>query len=202
MTDDDSSNNAATTVEGSRPGRRPSRGRDQVVTAAAAGLFALGAAYIGGQISASGAIDAQTRQAEADAATAVGEKRAEVYSAFLQEYTAYYRSTQDAERRLDKGGTVDISLFIQAREKFRGALNEVYVYGSNEQWERAQATAATLPSSYGTNIQERDIRAVDEDGAELERRYAAFQLAMCKEVNFDPDRECNAPDISSARTFR
>jgi hypothetical protein len=151
-----------------------------------AALAGLGGNWIGARGAYSAAVAQQNASREAALDTESRTKRAEVYAAYLAAANDYElknaKLIQDLERirpstdasKLDQNVLGD---WLTARAKYQGAVNQVYVYGSDDAYALSAALAATLPPSVGSTI---TFKPVDE--AAFNRAYLAFQARMRCEV--------------------
>ncbi|GGX24047.1 hypothetical protein [Streptomyces lomondensis] len=133
---------------------------------------------------------AQESQAQEERRSEEREKRAEVYSKFLNSADRFAVETSDAISNCTKKipCKFDRSAWDEARSAYQGSLNSVYVYGSYDAVNASRAVSASLPKSLwdppptSPRIEFQEERFIDA--------YNEFQLVMCQELPPRPRDSC------------
>ncbi|TCC16509.1 hypothetical protein E0H58_39210 [Kribbella speibonae] len=159
------------------------------------GFISAGSALFGAFIGALASLGVTTLQLHADLDKDARAKRAEVYAAFLDVADRYHSQTLETNQTIaslppDKrarltGNSPEIAAFLKLRSEFQGQINQVYVYGSDDGWERARELAAWLPDS---NMGELEFRDVSESG--FSGAYNALLQVFCQEAPAKPRDKC------------
>lgn len=127
----------------------------------------------------------------------VRSKRAEVYPAFLNAANNYFYATSDLvavlgkaskgkSYELPKSVNVDVSRYLNARNKFQDTINALYVYGSDAAWKAHSKVSATLPTSLGLSAK----RIFAPNEADFGAAYVAFEAVECHELPAIPRSGC------------
>jgi hypothetical protein len=168
--------------------------------AVAAAIIAAGAGYFGAKqgVEASVQIARDDRRAAVDQRTQ--EKRATVYQDYLQKANDFNFEAADLASALaiksgnlkkflmTTEGTNAVTQYNNARAAYQGAINDVYVYGSDAAWAAHRKVAATLPPSLGAI--DLTLPTGVPDQKEFNASYQAFQSVVCREVVAIPRQGC------------
>jgi hypothetical protein len=136
------------------------------------------------------AAEQQERQFEEARLTEASKERADVYAQLLAAANTFAVQASAASTAAESSGTVesDVALLYQtARSAFQIALNDVYIYGSDDGYRAAVDLASTLPPSLGRLDGSFTISGVDDDFAE---RYQAVLRISCRELPSTPRGNC------------
>jgi hypothetical protein len=188
-----------------------SGGREKFAVAMVAGAIGLAGGLGGAWIGANAATNNQRDQAKEARQAEARQKRADVYSDFLDAAVKYATTTRQIQAKIraapvyKPGRTLyicgnpsfqrctdldrELPRYLSARSRFQGALNDVYVYGSNPGVELAREMAGALPASLNTPKNGFPIGRVKEE--KLSRTYSRILDRMCAEVRSDPRPTCH-----------
>lgn len=134
---------------------------------------------------------------EAEQRTRVGE----VYASYLDASDSYYNATTALVEAFDAqvpaaGGssvTTNVQLptaaFEKARHDYQGAINDVYVYGSQAAWKANLDVTRVLPLALG-NVPNRNIPRPDAEA--FRAAYVGFLDVFCREAVAEPRKGCAA----------
>ncbi|MDX2827795.1 hypothetical protein PV416_43795 [Streptomyces ipomoeae] len=162
-----------------------------------AGLaVALAGALIGGFFSYLGAWQQSRAQMAAqeslyreDRAREDREKRSEVYKRLLETSNSFAVATDEiATDCSDRKCSPDWSEWEDARFEFQGALNEVWIYGSDDAAAQAEVISTTLPESIG--FPKPDELHIGVKSVEFAQAYSGFLALMCRELPAVPRNGC------------
>lgn len=133
---------------------------------------------------------------DAERRTRVGE----VYAGYLDAADGYYTAAADLDRAFAKliatkdgsasdrsVGELSVAAFEKARHDYQGAINDVYVYGSDAAWEANRKVANVLPLALG-NVPRRDIPSPDAEA--FREAYSDFLEVFCREATAEPRQSC------------
>lgn len=179
-----------------------SDGKSVWVTAVFALSAALLGSVVGGLFVYRASVDSQALQARELRAEDERAIRRETYLAYLDNATAYRNSTLELLKELEKvpetdltGTTVAFGPWLTARFDYQGSVNSLYVYGSDQAWQRHLGIAATLPYAVGyldpTQIVA-DLARIRDDIISFGRAYSNFLDLMCRELPATPRDGCRA----------
>lgn len=173
-----------------RARKAPIDGKRDYRIAAIAAISAL----VGAAVGAGASIWIAHVQIDEQRTTEAREKKARVYSDYLNAAdnfsVATWRLTEEleksaqAERDKFTVNTPAIKKFVDARSKYQDQINLVYVYGSDEAWKRHRKMAGVLPPS----LDSFEIEAVDS--TKFLAAYQGFQEIFCEEVPAQPRDGC------------
>lgn len=165
------------------------------------GILTVGAGYFGARAGADANLTGTREQVVAQDQKEIRVKRGEVYANFLEVANAYsvesYNFIRDREIDLKDNGRLDakgpelgraVGTYQHARYEFQGAINDVYVYGSDEAWTASKAVSAALPPSLGTVDSSVQIQAPKY--SVFTAAYQKFINVMCGEVVPVPRSGC------------
>lgn len=176
-----------------------------------AGVIALGGGLGGAWIGANAANGNQRDEAREARQAEARQKRADVYSDFLDAAGAYAGRSREiqakitvTQRNLRPGQKFTLCVaskgrcpgadirrefprFQSARSQFQGALNDVYVYGSARGVSAARRVAAALPPSL---FDPQTVKLGGVIEARFKRAYNTVLDTMCAEVSADPRQAC------------
>jgi hypothetical protein len=159
-----------------------------------AGLIGFGGAWLGSHAT----IVTQRDQAREARNAEARRQRAKVYTAFLDRAQSLLQrrrtvlSTLDVNRDARREGRKEISVRgfakdfnadISAHDRFKSALNDIYVYGSRAAVSAARSIDASFvddPTQGGPKLDEADYMT----------GYTRFLNVMCREVSADPRPTC------------
>ena len=79
--------------------------------------------------------------------------------------------------------------FERARYDYQGAINDVYVYGSEAAWEANRKVGRVLPAALG-NVENRVIARPDAEA--FRAAYNDFLDVFCREAVAEPRTGCTA----------
>jgi hypothetical protein len=167
----------------------------QIATVAVALISPL-LAYVGGREGVKASVDVQRSERESAQDQATRSERARVYPKFLEASNEYFLATQDAASEFARCKTkepkqpctapFDLGSFLKPRADFQGALNDVYVYGSDSAWTTASALSGSLPSGVSNfSVQGFELHADDYTS-----RFLNFLDVMCKELPTKSRKGC------------
>lgn len=124
------------------------------------------AGIAGSWIAANGAYDAALAEQKESRRTALEkearDKRAEVYMKYLEAANEYQLKNEkmmlslEKMRSSSKPNELDMeayNVWLTARADYQGAVNEVYIYGSDEAWNSTRKISESLPRSIGSKIE-------------------------------------------------
>lgn len=130
----------------------------------------------------------------------------EVYADYLNAADSYYTAAADLDRAFDKltptkDGSASnpsvlqlpVDAFEEARHDYQGAINDVYVYGSEAAWEANRKVAKVLPVALGS-VAKRDVPRPDP--VAFGEAYADFLDVFCREATAEPRQDCESPDVT------
>jgi xanthosine utilization system XapX-like protein len=169
------------------------------VVPVAASLLALAGVIVGAQIASDATREAALIQGEMTVASDHREKIGQVYAAYLDAANNYSVATEgvlDAFEGLDDVANQasedpvvaqELAAFEDARHAYQGAINDLYVYGSDVAWAAHTSVAVALPPALGV-VEGRSIERVDR--AEFTSAYRDFQKAFCREATAEPREGC------------
>lgn len=127
-------------------------------------------------------------------ASVEAEKRVQVgtvYAAYLDAANSYNNAALDqarAQAALPASRVQPQSAaFEHARHEFQGAINEVYVYGSEDAWEANLKVVKVLPVALG-NLPDRKI--FGPDPVKFQTAYNQFLNVFCREAVAEPRKDC------------
>lgn len=173
-----------------RPRKAPTDGKRDYRIAFIAAVSAL----VGAAVGAVASIWIAHVQINEQRATEAREKKAQVYSDYLNAADNYSVATGRLTGELKKSTQADrdkitlntpaIKNYLDARSTYQDQVNLVYVYGSDEAWKRHRKMAAVLPPS----LQSPDIEVVDS--TKFLAAYQGFQEIFCEEVPAQPRDGC------------
>jgi len=121
-------------------------------------------------------------------------KREEVYQEFLdasndfaEAASDYYQSCQmGKESQALLPAKCNSSRVTSEAYRYRGAMNDVYIYGTTEAVAALKAVAGALPSApVGTELVPQPV-----DRERFGQAYVNFMTAMCLDIRVDPDQPC------------
>lgn len=124
--------------------------------------------------------------------------RAEAYLALIDAADDYANSTDSVLDAHQLRGEVSpdvidtmkadvyVSSWLNARNAFQEALNQIYVYGSSEGWDAAIELAGTLPYSRGEDYEWVEV------SSNLTERYNGVLAVICEEATISPRADCSA----------
>jgi hypothetical protein len=189
-----------------------SSGGREFALVVAAGVIALGGGLGGAWIGANAANRNQRDEAREARQAEARQKRADVYSDFLDAAGAYAGRSREiqtkitavtqrnlrpgqkftAVRRFERtlpwrGCPSRVSALPVGSEPFQGALNDVYVYGSARGVSAARRVAAALPPSL---FDPQTVKLGGVIEARFKRAYSTVLDTMCAEVSVDPRQAC------------
>lgn len=173
----------------------PHRSRFPVVAALIAAVIGGGAGVGGSYLGAHAAVQANDSLIRATQAQTTRDKRAAVYSAYLDAANNYADQDRRAfdlltnELKGVKAGTGvegPPASFSAARFAYQGAINSLYVYGSDAAWTAHQEVAAVLPASLGGD----GFQVTRVDSSAFESAYRGFLRVFCGEVPAVPRSGC------------
>ncbi len=188
-------------------------GRSTWVIPLAAAVLGLGGALSGAYLGARATIETQKQQADEDRARQARQKRTQVYSRFLDAAVAYQAATEnvfDSTVRLPTGRVSKglasrcaagrstktcrlsrrvIAAYYDRQQRFQGALNDVYVFGSEAGLSAARELSRGLPASLYKGPRRVSIQPTDF--GRYTRGYNALLDAMCREVTREPRPNCS-----------
>lgn len=168
-----------------------------------AAIIAALAGFYGARMGAHAAVSSQELQIRASESERVQEQRANVYSRYLDAAQAFFWASVAVRSDIDQGsiakrhGTFaasrglvrDMEEFVTKRNEFQGAINDVYVYGSDAAWLAHQRLAATLPPSLGTrSLHIPSAAELDQD--RFAGAYSSFLAVLCQEAVPTPRQGC------------
>ncbi|GGK13047.1 hypothetical protein GCM10011583_51260 [Streptomyces camponoticapitis] len=157
---------------------------------------ALIGAVIGGGFSYLGAwhqsrtqLEAQEAQGREDRKKEDREKRAEVYEGFLGAADIFAVKTNGIITDCNDGKcSPDWHAWQTLRAEYQGALNQVWVYGSDEAVTQTGRISAALPKSlWEPNADELHLTF---ESANFRTAYQGFQSLMCRELPASPRTAC------------
>jgi hypothetical protein len=170
---------------------RPER-RLEIIVATIGVVAALAGAATGGATS----YLVQRNQFTEDKASEARVKRAGVYAAYLRAANDGASEADGAYDRLaaqcrgpSRCSGVTLARgreLAKARVAYQGALNDVYVYGTDEAWRLTKRLSATMPPTLG--FQTLQIKRVNR--AAFASAYSAFLARICDEVPARPRPGC------------
>jgi hypothetical protein len=169
-------------------------------------LVGVAGALFGSLIGGTVAVAVQYLQFEQDEDAEARAVRAKAYADFLDSANAVAASVTAMRACLpellelpEKETTLSAShpcaraynTLVNDRYEFQGAINDVYIYGSDDAVQAANRVSELLPARF---------RADEEDGygpridpiswPDFDRAYIAFQTEMCREVSVRPRKAC------------
>ncbi|MDX6588107.1 MAG: hypothetical protein QOI31_2580 [Solirubrobacterales bacterium] len=126
-------------------------------------------------------------------------KRERTYEKYLRAANSYAVETTNALDELKRCAddqassrpeveACEIAGFFSARYLYQGAINNLYVYGSQDAIEAEGAISATLPSSLGAISG--DFKLAKVNDSDFRAAYQSFLSIMCRELPPDPRPEC------------
>ncbi len=146
------------------------------------------------------ALDAQNHQAREARASEERDIRREAYLGYLEHATAYRYATSDLLDAIAEAGDADLpdptaafQRWLNARADFQDSVNSVYVYGSDEAWQRHRVVARTLPYSVGYINQSQlvdDLSKFRDEVQAFGAAYNDFLELMCEELPATPRDGC------------
>ncbi|MEV7655641.1 hypothetical protein AB0O39_15850 [Streptomyces anulatus] len=157
---------------------------------------ALIGAIIGGGFSYLGAwhqsrtqLEAQGAQGREDRKKEDREKRAEVYEGFLGAADVFAVKTNEIVTDCKDGKcSPDWHAWQTSRAEYQGALNQVWVYGSDKAVAQTSRVSAALPKSlWEPNADELHLTF---ESANFRATYQGFQSLMCRELPAIPRTAC------------
>lgn len=159
------------------------------------GLAAAGAAYFGAQSGANATLEAQEQQLTAQQNQTVRTQREQVYEQYLKSADAYEVASSERYSQCagDTTCPVNVAGWQSARFNYQGALNAVYVYGSNEAVRYTLLISAAMPPSLGIPSNYGNVAPGKVNEDLFVSAFQGFQRMMCLEVNPDPQDACSYP---------
>lgn len=159
-------------------------------------VVALAGALIGGFFSYLGAwqqsrsqMAAQESQYREDRAREDREKRSDVYKGMLDSSNAFAVATDEIATDCSDGKcSPDWSKWENTRFEFQSALNNVWIYGSDDAATQAEVISTALPESIG--FPKPDELRISVKSVEFAQAYSGFQALMCRELPAVPRRGC------------
>lgn len=123
----------------------------------------------------------------------IRQHRASVYHRFLEHANSYAVETTKLLQSCPRGTKCTlppkgVSEFQRARFNFQGAINDVYVYGSNRAVDALRILTSTLPPSLAPMNGEFSVIPIQEEA--FTKAYQGFQHVMCQEVSPSPNDRC------------
>lgn len=122
------------------------------------------------------------------------EKRVQVgtvYAAYLDAANSYNNAALDYARAQDAQPANQVQppspAFEHARYEYQGAINDVYVYGSEDAWKANLRFTKVLPVALG-NFPDRKIYAPNP--TEFHMAYNQFLNVFCREAVAEPRKGC------------
>jgi hypothetical protein len=181
--------------------RRKPRLRGRGATPLGAALIGVAAALLAATLTSAVALVAQDDKLEADRAALQRQltasrgadartKRAEVYAAFLSAANLYSLRAQQLFEACDGAdlcSTTDGEL-RRNRYAFQGAVNDVYIYGSDEANAVSGLISALLPNTNIGLSNEIELKPIDEDA--VAAAYRSMLLRACIEASAEPRQAC------------
>ncbi len=183
-----------------------SKVRGEYVVALLAAAIGLAGGLLGAHFGAAATITTQREQARENRQGEARTKRAKVYSDFLdaaESFASESRSLTDRiHRRVSSVGSVRAACrraqscgipgtlfkgYSAARADFQGALNQVYIYGTQRGVRAARRVAGALPPA---RYEPRSLTIGDVDESVFSRGYDGVLDTMCAEVSADPRPRC------------
>lgn len=174
-----------------RARKAPTDGKRDYRVAAIAAISALAGAAVG----AAASIWIAHVQIHEQRATEAREKKAQVYSDYLNAANNYSLATGRLAEELKKStqaepdkitvNTPAIKNFFDARSNYQDQVNLVYVYGSDEAWKRHRKVAGVLPPSLDSHEANLEV-----DSTKFLAAYQGFQEVFCEEVPAQPRDGC------------
>ncbi|MBW8761825.1 MAG: hypothetical protein JF592_04465 [Microbacterium sp.] len=153
-----------------------------LVGVAVGGLFAYGAVERQIQVGQ----EAEQRQIRAEAYLALTEAAADYANstrAVLNEQQIRGDVAPTAIDALSSSATVGD--WLSSRHSFQNALNQVYIYGSDEGWTAAAQLAETLPHARGEEYEWVEL------SPRFTARYNGVLTIICKEATISPRADCS-----------
>lgn len=177
---------------GTRPGSRLSLG---------VALIGVVGALLGSGITGVVAVLIQGDELNEQRAAEARSERAAVYGSFLSAANEYAVETQElvspcaraAERSPDARFDCQPRFrgWNPARADYQGAINDVYVFGSDEAVDASEAVSAELPPALiGLDYSQAHLKLNVVDEAEFTDAYQSFLGVMCQEVSAEPRPGC------------
>jgi hypothetical protein len=192
---------AKKTKRGTRTQERPDRAigekwdklyHSPLFIAVVAGIFALGGTLTGSYFTGKG----QNQQIQETRGTELRETREKIYSTFLDAtYTAWQARIYP---RLLGRKFLTQNNYIKIRERYMHALNQVYVYGSDDAWSRAQAIDSIAPFDeisgmtydFAAMSANDELVFVAENLDKFKEGILSFRAIMCREISPVPRKRC------------
>jgi len=164
--------------------------RGSVAVVVIAALLTSGAAYAGSWVGAQAQLKGQAIQRRATLENNTRQKRANVYRSFLNAANNYAVTTASIMNScFDKHTcTPDLAAFQKARYTFQGALNNVYVDGTEAAVLASRRLAGSLPPSLGFKPMQSFTLTFDRE--RFVSSYQSFLTVMCREVPAIPRASC------------
>lgn len=177
-----------------------------ISTVLVAGLT-LASGYIGAQVGANTALQVSRDETEAENLRRSQEKRQTVYQGYLEAANDFSAATHSLSRVYSDsvtklaGGTIKANenmphlvqaqnTFNNARSAYQDAINDVYIFGSDEAWKAHKEMASVLPDSlYSTEVSFPPPTAPDSDS--FISAYQGFNEVVCVEVAPVPRSGCD-----------
>lgn len=172
-------------------------------------LLGAGAGYLGVERSIEGQLDQQSQAFDEDREQRSDDRRGEVYAAFLDAANHYAFATAAITSRLEGDCADDeppdacfsrlftelvaaglVSDFQDARFDYQGALNDVFVFGSDEAVDRSRELSANVPTSLATPGLDSLTFGEGVDGSAFTAAYRDFLALMCEELPAQPRQGC------------
>jgi hypothetical protein len=158
---------------------------------------ALAGALIGGLFSFWGAwwqshtqMEAQAAQNREDQKKEDREKRAEIYEEYLNASDAYAVETNEIITDCkDRKCSPDWGKWQTARHDYQGALNHVWVFGSDAAVAQTGMVSESLPQSLW--VPSSDTLSLRFDAEKFTVAYQGFQSLMCRELPAQPRSGCS-----------
>ncbi|WP_330355384.1 hypothetical protein [Streptomyces chartreusis] len=134
-------------------------------------------------------IEAQAAQNHEEQKKEDREKKAEVYEGFLNASDTYAIETHEIITDCkDKKCSPDWDKWQTARSEYQGALNHVWVYGSDAAVSQTGLVSASLPASLW--VPSSDTLSLRFNSEEFTVAYQGFQALMCEELPAQPRAGC------------
>lgn len=171
--------------------RSPGDSMTKVTVPLLIGITAAVAGFFGAQSGANATLEAQRQQLTSEHNETTRTQREQVYQQYLQAANAYDVASSErySECISDRGCSTSVAGWQRARFSYQGALNAVYVYGSNEAWRQTHVISSSLPQSLGVNSDDTIPSKVNQNLFTI--AYQGFQVIMCLELNPTPQDACH-----------